>query len=606
MAKKKYDESTVKTLDALAHIRLRSGMYIGRLGDGSHHDDGIYVLLKEVIDNSIDEFIMQHGNRVEITLDPETKQVTVRDFGRGIPLGKVVDCVSQINTGAKYNDDVFQFSVGLNGVGTKAVNALSSHFMVKSYRDGKFVEADFSRGILGKEKKGKTTEPNGTYVEFIPDDEIFKRYKYLDEFILKRLWHYAYLNTGLTLIYNGEEIASEHGLLDLLKEEVTDDRLYDPLHYVGDKLEFAFLHTTSYGENHFSFVNGQYTSDGGTHLSGFREGILKGVNDFAKKNFQGVDVREGIVGAILIKVKDPIFESQTKNKLGNTEIRGEIVGQVRKAVAELLYKHPDTAKKIIERIAFNEKLRKELASVKKEAKEKQKKISFKIPKLRDCKYHYGDKSGRGDDTMIFLTEGDSASASIVASRDPLTQAVFSLRGKPLNVHGLKRDQLYKNEEMFNVMNALNIEDDIENLRYNKIILATDADVDGMHIRNLLMTFFLTYFEQVVVNGHLFVMETPLFKVRNKQKTRYCYSERQRDRAVEELGQKGLEITRFKGLGEISPGEFKQFIGKDIRLSAITIDTLSDVKPTLQFYMGKNTPERKRFIMDNLMNEEVAG
>jgi len=596
---KKYDESTVLSLDALAHIRLRPGMYIGRLGDGSHADDGIYIMLKEVIDNSVDEFIMHHGNKIEIKLDDKT--VSVRDWGRGIPLGKVIECVSQINTGAKYNDDVFQFSVGLNGVGTKAVNALSSHFLVRSMRDGEFVEARFVKGVLKDKKKGKTKEPDGTYIEFTPDPEIFKKIAFRKEFINKRLWHYAYLNTGLTLLFNGETIFSANGLLDLLNSEVKEDRLYEPLHWKGKTVEFAFLHTSSYGETYFSFVNGQYTQDGGTHLSAFREGILKGVNEYAKKNFQGVDIREGIVGTILIKVKDPVFESQTKNKLSNSDIRGPIVQEVKDAVQNLLYKYPETGKKIVERILFNEKLRKELAAVKKEAKEKQKKISFKIPKLRDSKYHYGDGSKEGEESMIFLTEGESASASIVMTRDPLAQAVFSLRGKPLNVHGMKLDQLYKNEEMFNLMSALNIEDDIGNLRYNKVILATDADVDGMHIRNLLITFFLTYFEGLVSSGHLFILQTPLFKVRNKEKTLYCYSIEEKEVAAKEL-KKGLEITRFKGLGEISPDEFKQFIAKDIRLVPVTIENLSDIKPTLEFYMGKNTPDRKNFIMQNLVNE----
>ncbi len=600
---KQYDESSVKTLDALSHIRLRPGMYIGRLGDGAHPDDGIYIMLKEIIDNSVDEFIMKQGKKIHIELNEETQTVSVRDFGRGIPLGKVIECVSQINTGAKYNDDVFQFSVGLNGVGTKAVNALSSHFVVRSQRDGSYFEADFSQGILKHKKEGSTKEPNGTFIQFIPDREIFKKFSFQKEYILKRLWHYAYLNTGLCLSFNGELIESKNGLLDLLNAEVSaEDRLYEPLHYCGKMLEFAFLHTQSYGETYFSFVNGQYTADGGTHLSAFREGLLKGVNEFAKKNFQGVDVREGIVGTILVKVKDPIFESQTKNKLGNADLRGPVVQEVKDAVVDLLYKNPQTANHIVERIVFNEKLRKELANVKKEAKEKQKKISFKIPKLRDCKYHFQDGTEHGGKSMIFLTEGDSASASIVASRDPLTQAVFSLRGKPLNVHGMKLDQLYKNEEMFNLMSALNVEDDIEKLRYQKIILATDADVDGMHIRNLLITFFLTYFEGLVLNGHLYILETPLFKVRNKEKTFYCYSEEERDEAIEKL-KKGVEITRFKGLGEISPNEFKQFISHTIRLIPVTVNTFSDIKATLEFYMGKNTPERKDFIMRNLINED---
>lgn len=578
-------------------------MYIGRLGDGSHQDDGIYVMLKEVIDNSVDEFIMKNGKEIVIDIDESLGKVRIRDFGRGIPLGKVVECVSQINTGAKYNDDVFQFSVGLNGVGTKAVNALSSHFLVRSEREGKYVEAVFSKGIKLAEKNGKSDQKTGTYIEFVPDSEIFKKYRFQKDFVLKRLWHYAYLNTGLTLTFNGEKIESKNGLLDLLNEEVPEDRLYEPLHYCGQHVEFAFLHTQNYGETFFSFVNGQHTSDGGTHLSAFREGLLKGVNEYSKKTFQGVDVREGIVGTILVKVKDPVFESQTKNKLSNTDLRGPLVQEIKDAVIDLLYKNPTAANAIIERTAFNEKLRKELAAVKKEAKEKQRKISFKIPKLRDCKFHFHDGSKHGDETMIFLTEGDSASASIVASRDPLTQAVFSLRGKPLNVFGLSQDQLYKNEEMFNLMSALNIEEDLDHLRYNKVVLATDADVDGMHIRNLLITFFLTYFEGLAVNGHLYILETPLFKARNKEKTIYCYSKEELDDAIKKL-KKNIEITRFKGLGEISPSEFKQFISKDIRLIPVTISTISEIKHMLEFYMGKNTPTRRQFIMDNLINEET--
>jgi DNA gyrase subunit B/topoisomerase-4 subunit B len=577
-------------------------MYIGRLGDGSHPDDGIYVMLKEAIDNSVDEFIMGYGKKIEIGLNEKTGTVTIQDYGRGIPLGKVIECVSQINTGAKYNDDVFQFSVGLNGVGMKAVNALSSHFIVKSVREGEFVEVRFAKGILKDKKKGKTKDEDGTWIEFTPDVSIFKKFAFQKELILKRLWHYAYLNVGLTLIFNDEKIRSENGLLDLLNEEVKDDRLYEPLHYRGKHIEFAFLHSSSYGETYFSFVNGQYTHDGGTHLSAYKEGILKGVNEYAKKNFQGVDVREGIVGAILVKVKDPVFESQTKNKLSNGEIRAPIMQEVKDAVQNLLFKHEETGKKIIDRVLFNEKLRKELAAVKKEAKDKQKKISFKIPKLRDSKFHLGDGTKEGEKSVIFLTEGESASASIVMTRDPLTQAVFSLRGKPMNVHGMKLELLYKNEEMYNLMSALNIEDDLANLRYNKVILATDADVDGMHIRNLLITFFLTYFEGLVLNGHLHILETPLFKVRNKEKTLYCYSEEERQEAEKEL-KRGIEITRFKGLGEISPNEFKQFIAKDIRLLPVIIQNLSDVKPTLEFYMGKNTPARKAFIMQNLVSDD---
>jgi len=603
MAKKQYTEESIITVDPLTHIRMRTGMYIGRLGDGTHPDDGIYVLLKEIIDNSIDEFIMNHGDVIEVKLDEEKGIVQVRDYGRGIPLGKVIDCVSQINTGAKYNDDVFQFSVGLNGVGSKAVNALSSHFLVRSHREGKYFEAKFSQGELQEKKRGQKRVKTGTYVEFVPDFEIFKKYKYRPEWVLKRLRHYAYLNHGLTIKYNGEEIRSENGLLDLLNEEVLTEQVYEPLYHRNKMVEFAFLHTSSYGETHFSFVNGQYTHDGGTHLSAFREGILKGVNDYAKKNFQGVDVREGIVGAIAVKVKDPIFESQTKNKMTNPELRAGWVQEIREATADLLHKNEESAKLIINRIAFNEKLRRELSAVKKEAKEKQKKISFKIPKLRDCRYHFGDKSGYGEESMILLTEGESASASLVAARDPLTQAIFSLRGKPLNTHGLKRDQLYKNEEMYNTMMALGIEEDVAALRYNKVVLASDADVDGMHIRNLLITFFLTYFEGLVINGHLSILETPIYKVRNKDKTIYCFSDEERDKALKKLKGKGVELTRFKGLGEISPHEIKTFIGEEMRLIPVQVDHFADIKPTLNFYMGKNTPQRRAFIMENLHSEE---
>ena len=600
---KEYTEDSVQTLDALTHIRMRSGMYIGRLGDGSHADDGIYILIKEVIDNSIDEFIMNHGKVIDVKVDSEKNIVSVRDYGRGIPLGKVIDCVSQINTGAKYNDDVFQFSVGLNGVGTKAVNALSEHFNVKSVRNKESMEATFSKGKLLQKKKGKSKEKNGTYVEFTPDREVFKKYAFNHDYILKRMWYYAYLNRGLTIKFNGQTIHSANGLLDLLNKEVSEAALYEAIHHSTKQLEFCFVHAQNFGENYFTFVNGQHTADGGVHLSAFREGLLKAINEFSKKNFQGVDVREGIVGAILVRVKEPIFESQTKNKLGNSELRAPLVQEIKQAVLEALYENPTKAKKILERVTFNEKLRKELASVKKEAKEKQKKISFKIPQLRDCKYHFNDGSVFGEQTMIFLTEGESASGSLVSARNPHTQAIFSLKGKPMNVFGLKMDQLYKNEEMYNIMSALNLEEDIANLRYNKVVLATDADVDGMHIRNLLITFFLTYFESLVVNGHLYVLETPLFKVRNKKETIYCYSEEERDAALEKL-KKGTEITRFKGLGEISPKEFKRFIGEDMRIFPITIDSLSDVKPTLQFYMGKNTPERKRFIMQNLEDEKA--
>ena len=603
----KYDESAVVTLDALSHIRLRTGMYIGRLGDGSHPEDGIYILFKEVIDNSIDEYIMGHGKSITVTCDYGTKTIAIRDYGRGIPLGKVLDCVQQINTGAKYNDEVFQFSVGLNGVGLKAVNALSSHFMVRSTREGKFVEARFCRGELVKKDEGKSSEKNGTYIEFTPDEEIFGSFSFIDEFMKKRVRYYSFLNSGLTLVYNEEIFTSERGLLDLLESEVEEDRLYEPFYAKTAHTEFAFLHSPHYGEDIFSFVNGQHTSDGGTHVIAFRDGLVKALNAFSKKNLQSVDIREGMTAAVLVKVKDPVFESQTKNKLSNTDIRSSISQEVHDSVLELLFKYPERAQIIIDRVLFNERLRKELQAVRKEAKDKQKKIALKIPKLRDCKVHYHVDVPEGEGSMIFITEGDSASASIVASRDPKTQAVFSLRGKPMNVWGMRIDQLYKNEELFHLMSALRIEQGIENLRYKKVILATDADVDGMHIRNLMITFFLTYFEGLVLQQHLYILETPLFKVRTKDKTAYCYSEEEKDKAVAKMGGgKHTEVTRFKGLGEISPNEFKQFIAKDMRLIPVEVERLADINTTLEFYMGKNTPERKQFIVENLLKEVAVG
>lgn len=598
MAKAKntaYDESKIKTLSSLEHIRLRTGMYIGRLGDGSNLDDGIYILLKEVVDNSIDEFIMGNGSKIIVKV--EDNKVKIRDYGRGIPLGKVIDCVSIINTGAKYNDDVFQFSVGLNGVGTKAVNALSEYFRVVSFREGKYFEAIFERGNLKKKRQGKTDkEADGTYVEFIPDTEIFNEYNYNFEFIDQRIWNYAYLNSGLTLYLNKQKYESKNGLLDLLDSEVGETTIYDIGYHRSEKLEFAFAHTNTYGENYFSFVNGQYTSDGGTHQSAFREGFLKGVNEFYKKNYSGVDARDGLAGAVAIKLQNPVFESQTKNKLGNTEVRGWLVNEVKSGVVDYLHKNQEAAKKLESKIINNEKLRKELNAVKKEAREAAKKVALKIPNLKDCKYHLGDK--KGDDSMIFITEGMSASGSIVSSRDVYRQAVFSLRGKPFNVFGKTKAAIYKNEELFNLMMALGIENDIENLRYGKLIIATDADYDGFHIRNLLMTFFLTYFEELVTAGRVYILETPLFRVRNKKVTKYCYSNKERDEASDEIS--SAEITRFKGLGEISPKEFGQFIGEDIRLVKVSVRSIKDIPETLEFFMGKNTPARRGFIMENLI------
>jgi len=591
-----YDESKIKTLSSLEHIRLRTGMYIGRLGDGTNLDDGIYVLLKEVIDNSVDEFIMGYGNRIIVEI--KNKTVKVRDFGRGIPLGKVIDCVSVINTGAKYNDDVFQFSVGLNGVGTKAVNALSSLFRVVSFREGKYFEAVFERGTLKSKKQGKAPkERDGSYFEFTPDEQIFDEYNFQEDFVEQRLWNYAYLNKGLILDYNKKKIESKNGLLDLLYSEVGEDALYDIAYTSGERIEFSFTHTPNYGETYFSFVNGQYTSDGGTHQSAFREGILKGVNEFYKKSYSGVDVREGLTGAIAVKLKNPVFESQTKNKLGNTEIRSWIVNAVRESVVDYLHRDKEVADKLENKIANNEKLRKDLNVVKKEAREAAKKIALKIPNLKDCKYHLNNGT-KGEESMIFVTEGQSATGSIVSARDPHTQAIFSLRGKPLNVFGKNRTALYKNEELFNMMMALGIENDVDNLRYAKIILATDADHDGFHIRNLLLTFFLNYFEELVVAGRVYILETPLFRVRNKKDIRYCYSARERDEALTDIS--NAEVTRFKGLGEISPSEFGQFIGDHMRAVRVGVKSIKGIQETLSFYMGKNTPERRDYIMENLI------
>ena len=597
-----YDESKIKTLSSLEHIRLRTGMYIGRIGDGSHYDDGCYILLKEVIDNAIDEFIMGHGREVQIAV--EDKQVTVRDFGRGIPLGKVVDCVSKINTGAKYNDDVFQFSVGLNGVGTKAVNALSKDFFVRSFREGDFVEASFKLGKLRHEKKGKDAkEPDGTLIRFEPDPGIFQSFEFHAEHIERRLRHYSYLNTGLKLIYNGATFQSRNGLLDLVMEDLQADGsepIYPPLHYAEKTLEFCFTHSNSrYGETFYSFVNGQYTSDGGTHLSAFREGLLKAVNEYGHEKFEGDDVRESMVGAVSIRLKDPVFESQTKNKLGNTELRTELVNRVREELLQFFNRNKEIAEKIVAKVQDTRQLRKELQEVKKLARERAKAITIRIPQLKDCKEHFNKAKGKGKGTMVFITEGQSAAGSIVSCRDVTAQAIFVLKGKPLNVWDLKRDIVYKNDEMYNLMRSLDIEDNLEGLRYEKVILATDADVDGLHIRNLLITYFFRFFDQLVHDGHLFVLETPLFRVRDKQQTIYCYSEAERDAAASKLG-KSCEITRFKGLGEINPTEFKQFIGKEMRLSQVEYAPKQDAAGILGFYMGKNTPERKDYIMANLV------
>ncbi|MFP3090280.1 toprim domain-containing protein [Treponema sp. TIM-1] len=601
-----YDESKIKTLSSLEHIRLRTGMYIGRLGDGSNPDDGIYVLLKEVIDNGIDEFIMGNGAVIDVEVkddgQPGTAMVKVRDYGRGIPLGKLVECVSVINTGAKYNDDVFQFSVGLNGVGTKAVNALSSHFRVAAFRGGEGAEAVFERGVLVSSRMGKlkTKQRDGTYVEFTPDREIFGDYQFNPEFIERRILNYTYLNTGLTLMFNGKSYLSKRGLFDLLEEETGEDGLYPIGYFKGDRIEFAFTHTNNYGEEYFSFVNGQYTSDGGTHLSAFKEGFLKGIQTFFKKDYRSEDIREGTIATVAVKLKSPVFESQTKNKLGNSDIRTWIVQAVKEAVEDWLHKNPEGAKALELKIIANEKLRTELNTVKKEAREAAKKIALKIPKLKDCKYHLDDGL-LGQNSTIFITEGDSAAGSMVSSRDVMTQAIFSLRGKIENMFDKKRAAIYKNAELYNMMMALGIENDVSGLRYARVVIATDADFDGFHIRNLLMTFFLSYFEELVTGGRVYILETPLFRVRTKKETRYCYNEKERDETVKALGAQS-EVTRFKGLGEISPREFGQFIGDDIRLVPVSVNTLKAVPKVLSFYMGKNTPERREYIMKNLIDD----
>ena len=596
--KQQYTEDKIKTLSSLEHIRLRTGMYIGRTGSGAHYDDGIYILIKEVIDNGIDEFIMGFGDRINVIIEDDT--VTIRDFGRGIPLGKVVDCVSKINTGAKYNDDVFQFSVGLNGVGTKAVNALSTYFLVRSHRDGEFVEAEFESGELTREEKGKTEEANGTLVSFSPDPTIFKKFKFNTDHLARRLRFYAYLNAKLKIWFNGKLFHCKGGLLDLIADESQLEKIYTPFHSEDNTVEFAFTHTNRFSEEYYSFVNGQYTSDGGTHLSAFREGLLRGINDFSNKKFSGDDVREGILGAVAIRLKEPVFESQTKNKLGNSEIRSDLVSRIAQAVAQSLHRDKTEAQKLVSKIEETQKLRKELNSVKKLARERSKAVSIRVPQLKDCKNHYDHIKEKHTDTQIFITEGQSAAGSLVSCRDANNQAIFTLKGKPLNVCDLNRDALYKNVEIYNLMQALQIEDSIETLRYNHVVLATDADVDGLHIRNLMITFFLRFFEPLVLNKHLKILETPLYRVRNKKETIYCYDDSERVEAIDKLGEKA-EITRFKGLGEISPGEFKNFITpENIRLTPVTIDGNHTPSEIINFYMGKNTPDRREYIMNHLV------
>ncbi|MDA0347096.1 MAG: DNA topoisomerase IV subunit B [Verrucomicrobia bacterium] len=609
MAEPVYDEKSIKSLDWREHIRLRPGMYIGNVsGKGNSADEGLYVLIKEVADNCLDEYMMGYGKRIEITVKNDL--VTVRDYGRGIPLGKVVECVSKINTGGKYDSEAFQKSIGLNGVGTKAVNALSATFKVESFRDGKTVAAEFVQGnLVSEDKKPRSSdEKSGTLVTFFPDKEIFGEFTFRKEFIEKLLWNYAYLNTGLTLVFNGERYNSKNGLFDLLTENLEAEANYPIIHFKEEDIEIAFTHTSQYGEDYFSFVNGQYTTLGGTHEAAFKQALVDTIRGFFKKDYHVSDVRSGLVGAIAIRVQEPTFESQTKVKLGSDNfgpdgpsIRLGITNFLKKELDNYLHKNPSAAEAIKKRILQSERERTELKGIQKIAKDRAKKAKVVNKKLRDCKVHFNSNHKDAGNSSVFITEGDSASGSITKSRDPMTQAVFSLRGKPLNTYGMKRRVIYENEEFYLLQNALDIEDGLENLRYNKIILATDADVDGFHIRLLLMCYFLQFFPEMVRRGHLYILQTPLFRVRNKKATVYCYSEDEKRQAMATLSGK-VEITRFKGLGEISPSEFKQFISENIRLEPVLIGKNSHLKEMLEFYMGKNTPERKDFIVDNLVIE----
>jgi topoisomerase-4 subunit B len=610
MAEVQYTEENIRSLDWKEHIRLRPGMYIGKLGDGSAPDDGIYVLLKEIIDNSIDEFVMGHGKQIDISI--KDKVVTVRDYGRGIPLGAVIDCVSKINTGGKYDSRAFQKSVGLNGVGTKAVNALSSFFKVESFRDGETKVAEFDKGELIKDHIiAKTTERNGTKFQFNADNTIFKNFHFVSEFIDEQLWNYAYLNAGLTINFNGNKFVSKDGLKDLLTKKTNEAELRYPIIHLKDTdIEIALTHNSQYGEEYYSFVNGQYTTQGGTHLAAFKEAIVKTVREFYKKQFEASDIRQAIVGAVSVRVQEPVFESQTKTKLGSQNmwengpsLKSFVNDFVKDKLDSFLHKNQAVAEALLKRIQQSERERKDLSGIRKLANERAKSANLHNKKLRDCRVHYSDeKNELHAETTLFITEGDSASGSITKARNPQTQAVFSLRGKPLNCYGLTKKIVYQNEEFNLLQHALDIEEDVENLRYNNVVIATDADVDGMHIRLLLMTFFLQFFPELVKKGHLYVLNTPLFRVRDKRETIYCYSDQERLKAIAKLKGKP-EITRFKGLGEISPNEFEQFIGRDIRLEPVVLKSNQSIEQLLEYYMGKNTPDRQVFIINNLKVEK---
>ena len=611
MAENQYTEDSIRSLDWKEHIRMRPGMYIGKLGDGTAHDDGIYILLKEVVDNCIDEYVMGYGKNVEVSV--RGKKVTVRDYGRGIPLGKVIDCVSKINTGGKYDSKAFKKSIGLNGVGTKAVNALSDYFRVQSVRDGQTKIVEFKQGeVTLEEEVQETSVRKGTRVSFIPDESIFNNFRYVNEYVEKMMWHYAYLNTGLTMLYNGEKFYSENGLYDLLNNQIEEGTSHYPvIHLKGEDIEIAMTHMSNqYGESYHSFVNGQHTTMGGTHQAAFREAVVKTIREFYGKNYEASDIRQSINAAISIKVIEPVFESQTKTKLGSTDmgpdmstVRTFVNDFVKSKLDNYLHKNPEAADALQKKILLAERERKDMAGIKKLSRERAKKANLHNKKLRDCRVHYNDlKKERRLETTLFITEGDSASGSITKSRDVNTQAVFSLKGKPLNSYGLTKKIVYENEEFNLVQAALNIENGLEDLRYNNVVIATDADVDGMHIRLLLITFFLQFFPELIREGHLYILQTPLFRVRNKKETIYCYDENEKISAMEKLKGK-LEITRFKGLGEISPNEFKGFIGEDIRLEPVMIGKEQTVAEMLKFYMGKNTPDRQQFIIDNLRVEK---
>ena len=614
MAKENYSDDNIKTLDPVTHIRMRPGMYVGEPGTGAMYHDCIYILMKEVIDNSIDEFVMGCGKRIDVTVNYDTGETSVRDYGRGIPLGKVVDCVSQMNTGGKFDSDSFQFSAGMNGVGTKAVNALSEFFEVRSYREGEFSEAYFEEGRLKSKKRGKQKEPqrDGTFIRYKPDAKVLKHFRVREEHVIRRMKMYCYVNAGLTINLNGQTICSDHGLQDLIADEVQFEKLYAPFHIKTKTLEIIFTHTNRFGEEYHSFVNGQYTTDGGTHLTAFKEALTKALNDYdSKKKFEGDDIRDGLIGAVSIRIMNPVFEGQTKIKCVINDIRSDLVAEMRKEIESALHRSPAETDKLIAKIEETGKIRSQLVTIKKKAREHAQAVSVRVPQLKDCKNHLkldkiNKKTGKaeGEDTMIFLTEGLSAGGTLGKVRDATTQAVFFLRGKCLNTCGMSKNVLYENVEFFNLIKTLDVDETLEHLRYGKIIFATDADVDGLHIRMLLTTFFMRFYRQLVTDGRVFILETPLFRVRNKKEQYYCFSDEERETAIKKCG-RGCEITRFKGLGELDDDDFRDFIGPDMRLTPVTCADDSDVEKTIKFYMGSNTPERKDYIMNTLVCDETS-